>query len=109
MTIGRSSATVVALTVMICTLQSKGHSQAPGPAGVRSDVAAPDRAAVVPFTIRVSNELLSDLRQRLDRARYADQFPDAQWDYGMDLAYLKELVGYWRTTYDWRAQERRLN
>jgi len=57
----------------------------------------------------VSNEVLSDLRQRLDRARYADQFPDAQWDYGMDLAYLKELVGYWRTTYDWRAQERRLN
>src|SRR5205085_11652115 len=31
------------------------------------------------------------------------------WDYGTDLAYLKSLVAYWKDSFDWRAQERRLN
>lgn len=41
--------------------------------------------------------------------RFADEIPDANWDYGTNLAYLKSLVDYWRDKYDWRAQERRLN
>jgi pimeloyl-ACP methyl ester carboxylesterase len=31
------------------------------------------------------------------------------WSDGTDLAYLRELVTYWRGSYDWRAQEARLN
>jgi pimeloyl-ACP methyl ester carboxylesterase len=31
------------------------------------------------------------------------------WDYGVDVAYIRDLCEYWRTQYDWRAQERRLN
>ena len=27
----------------------------------------------------------------------------------INLAYLKELVEYWRTKYDWRAQQRAIN
>ena len=31
------------------------------------------------------------------------------WQLGTDVAYLRELVTYWRDSFDWRAQERRLN
>ncbi|MSO82280.1 MAG: epoxide hydrolase [Acidobacteria bacterium] len=64
---------------------------------------------VVPFTIQVPDAVLRDLKQRLSRVRFADEIPGAGWDYGTNLTYLKTLVGYWRDTYDWRAQERRLN
>jgi len=65
--------------------------------------------AVVPFKIRVPDRVLTDLRRRLSLARFPDAIPGTGWDYGFDTAYLKELVDYWRTRYDWRAQERRLN
>ena len=68
-----------------------------------------DVQSVVPFKIQVPNAVLADLKQRLSQARFADEFPDAGWDYGTNLAYLKSLIGYWRDKYDWRAQEKRLN
>jgi len=52
---------------------------------------------------------LTDLNRRLRQARFADEFPDAGWDYGTNLSFLKNLVEYWRDKYDWRAQEKRLN
>src|SRR6516225_6429987 len=61
-------------------------------------------AAVVPYTIHVTNAALADLKSRL-----ADELPGVGWDYGMNPGYLKELVAYWRDRFDWRAQERRLN
>ncbi len=66
-------------------------------------------AAIRPFTIRVSDEALADLRNRLSRARFPDQIPDSAWDYGADTAYMRELVEYWRTSYDWRKHEAELN
>jgi microsomal epoxide hydrolase len=65
--------------------------------------------AIVPFTLHVPDRVLADLKQRLSRTRYPDAIPGTGWEYGTDTAYLKELVEYWRTRYDWRAQERRLN
>jgi epoxide hydrolase len=65
--------------------------------------------AVVPFRIQVPDSVLTDLKQRLARARFADEFTGADWNYGTNLAYLQELVTYWRDTYDWRVHERRLN
>ncbi len=61
------------------------------------------------FEIRVEDEVLDDLRQRLARTRWPDQIPDSGWDYGTDGAYLAELCEYWREKFDWRAQEARLN
>ena len=37
------------------------------------------------------------------------RFPGAEWDYGSNLDYIKELVGYWRNGYDWRKAEAGLN
>ena len=65
--------------------------------------------AIVPFKIRVPDSLLTDLKQRLSRARFPDAIPGTGWGYGTDTAYLEELVEYWRTRYDWRAHERKLN
>ena len=62
-----------------------------------------------PFTISVPEETLVDLRDRLARTRWPDEVDGASWDYGTSRAYLRELVEYWRTEFDWRKQERLLN
>ena len=64
---------------------------------------------VKPFTIAVENSVLDDLRQRLADTRWPDEIPNTGWDYGSNLTYIKELVDYWRTDFDWRAQEAKLN
>jgi pimeloyl-ACP methyl ester carboxylesterase len=66
-------------------------------------------AAVEPFTIEVPQPDLDDLRDRLARTRFTAPTPGDPWAAGIPPAYLRELVDYWATTYDWRAQERRLN
>src|SRR5688572_984877 len=65
--------------------------------------------AIVPFRIQVPDAVLTDLKQRLSQARFAEDFGDPGWDYGTSPAYLKDLVEYWRDKYDWRAHEKRLN
>jgi len=68
-----------------------------------------DSAPIRPFTIRVPDAVLADLKARLANARYPDALQGDGWTYGTDLRYLKALVAYWRDTFDWREQERRLN
>jgi pimeloyl-ACP methyl ester carboxylesterase len=62
-----------------------------------------------PFRIDVPETALDDLRSRLARTRWPDELPDAGWDYGVPTAYLQDLADYWRTSYDWPAQQARLN
>jgi pimeloyl-ACP methyl ester carboxylesterase len=62
-----------------------------------------------PFTLRVPDDTLDDLRARLRRVRWPDEAPDAGWGHGTSLAYMKELVAYWRDRYDWRRHEAGLN
>jgi microsomal epoxide hydrolase len=38
-----------------------------------------------------------------------DQLNEVSWEYGTDLEYLKELLDYWRTEFNWRTQEEMLN
>lgn len=64
---------------------------------------------VQPFKIHVPEETLTDLRERLDETRWSDEIPGSNWDYGTNLAYIKELVDYWRTSFNWRAQEEAIN
>lgn len=62
-----------------------------------------------PFEIRIPQEQLNDLKQRIAATRWPDEIPGAGWSRGVPLAYLKDLGEYWHTTYDWRAAESRLN
>ena len=61
------------------------------------------------FTIDVSDAVITDLRERLRRTRFADQIPAAGWDHGTNATYLRELVAYWADKFEWRAHERRIN
>ena len=62
-----------------------------------------------PFTLHLGDVVLADLRQRLERARWPDEPPLEPWSTGTSVEYLQRLVEYWRTGFDWRAQEARLN
>jgi len=62
-----------------------------------------------PFTLTIPDAAIADLRQRLASTRYTDQVPGEPWAYGTDVGYLKQLVEYWRTGFDWRAEEAQLN
>jgi len=64
---------------------------------------------LAPFTVAVPEEVLADLRARLERTRFIDDFASDEWTYGVSQTYLRELCDYWRTTFDWRAQEAILN
>ena len=61
------------------------------------------------FTIAVPDDVLIDLRERLARTRLPGEVANSGWEYGTNLGYLKELIEYWRTRYDWRKHERDLN
>ena len=64
---------------------------------------------IQPFRVEASDGELDDLKRRLDGTRWAQDFGNDAWSYGTNGAYLRELVDYWRTGFDWRAQERRIN
>lgn len=66
-------------------------------------------AAVRPHHVEIPPSRLADLQHRLDRVEWPDELPGADWDYGVPLDYVRELVDRWRTGFDWRAQEARLN
>jgi microsomal epoxide hydrolase len=61
------------------------------------------------FRIEVPDADLSDLRERLDRTRWAPPSPAPAWEQGTPLDYLQQLVAYWAESYDWRRAEARLN
>ncbi len=66
-------------------------------------------APIEPFRIAVPDADLADLRDRLARTRWPEPLDGADWAYGTDLAYLRDLCEYWANGYDWRTAEAELN
>ena len=64
---------------------------------------------IEPFPIAVTEGDLDDLRERLGRTRWPDQLDGAGWDLGTEREWLREICEYWRSGYDWRPWEARLN
>ena len=62
-----------------------------------------------PFTVAVPQADLDDLQARLERTRFAPAAPGDSWEYGTPESYLREMVDHWKTGFDWRAQEARMN
>ncbi len=62
-----------------------------------------------PFTIAVPDSTLEDLQYRLSHTRFPRDFGNQNWEYGTNLEYLKQLIDYWRSAYDWRSHEREMN
>ena len=65
--------------------------------------------SIQPFKVNIPQADLDDLRERLARTRWPGELPGIGWSRGVPLGYLQELAEYWRTSYDWRAHEARLN
>ncbi|TRM69424.1 Alpha/Beta hydrolase protein [Schizophyllum amplum] len=65
-----------------------------------------------PFRIHVSDEKLNWIN---DRVRTSTVIPDVphdkgkEWDDGVPSSVMQEYVDFWRETYDWRAEEARIN
>jgi pimeloyl-ACP methyl ester carboxylesterase len=64
---------------------------------------------VEPFSIAVDDEVLADLRWRIQRTRWPEAAPGAPWEQGTDLDYLRDVLAHWVDEFDWRARERELN
>lgn len=66
-------------------------------------------AEISPFEIAVPEAALDDLRARLAATRWPEREPVAGWEQGVPLHWLQRACEHWRTAYDWRALESRLN
>lgn len=64
---------------------------------------------VQPFRIEVAQSVLDDLQARLANTRWTNEVEDADWDFGTEVSYMRELVDYWQHSYDWRREEAALN
>jgi microsomal epoxide hydrolase len=64
---------------------------------------------VRPFVIEVPDDVLTDLKARLNRTRFPALVDTQTWDAGTSAEYLVEFCRYWRDEYDWRSAEAALN
>ena len=71
--------------------------------------AKPEPATIRPFKVHVPDQVLIDLRRRLAETKWPDQLPGTTWEYGADIKKVRELAEYWQNSYDWRAQEAKIN
>ncbi len=65
--------------------------------------------SVEPFRINATDADLEDLHSRLVRTRLPEAETPDDWSQGIPLAYMREVIDYWRDHYDWRAREARIN
>jgi pimeloyl-ACP methyl ester carboxylesterase len=65
--------------------------------------------SVQSFEIKIPESTLDDLHERLASTRLTPQDDATDWNSGTSPSYLRQLIDYWRSQYDWRAQEARIN
>ncbi|MBZ0289574.1 MAG: epoxide hydrolase 1, partial [Anaerolineae bacterium] len=64
---------------------------------------------IKPFQAHIPQSALDDLQARLNRVRWPDELPGVGWQYGVPGSYVRRLVEHWRTGYNWREWETKLN
>jgi epoxide hydrolase len=62
-----------------------------------------------PFRVEVPQAEIDDVTERLARTRWAQEIPGAEEAYGVPVARVRGWADHWRTEFDWRALEARLN
>jgi pimeloyl-ACP methyl ester carboxylesterase len=68
-----------------------------------------DSKPIRPFRFNVPEAELTDLRQRINAARWPEPETVGDASQGVQLATMKKLASYWSTEYDWRKAEAKLN
>jgi pimeloyl-ACP methyl ester carboxylesterase len=66
-------------------------------------------SAVESFVIEIPQADIDDLRDRLSKTRFPNDYLNDDWSYGTNASYLRGLVDYWINDYDWRAVEAQMN
>jgi len=66
-------------------------------------------AAIKPFSVHFADEALADLRRRVSAMRWPEKEIVTDHSQGVPLATMQKLARYWKTEYDWRKVEARLN
>ncbi|WP_443947070.1 epoxide hydrolase family protein [Pedobacter sp. AW1-32] len=61
------------------------------------------------FHVRIPQEAIDNMRQRIAATRFPDKETVADQSQGVKLEKFRELMDYWRTGYDWRKAEAKLN
>src|ERR1700753_3884368 len=65
--------------------------------------------AIRPFKINVPEEDLVDLQRRLTHTRLPEKETVDDSSQGVPLKTIEQILQYWKTKYDWRKLEARLN
>lgn len=62
-----------------------------------------------PFSISVSDTKLEQILERVKNFRFPTQVASGGWEHGVSHNYMRQLVDYWISKYDWRRFEQDLN
>jgi pimeloyl-ACP methyl ester carboxylesterase len=109
---------IIAAAVMVFALSSPSARRAGVAALAAAVVAAvstPVAAAagkdtdIRPFTVKVPDADLAELRRRIVATKWPEPEPVADASQGVQLATMQKLARYWANNYDWRTVEARLN
>ena len=111
------TSSLAALSVSVLVFATNTHAQSVPAAATEAVVVAqvppmaqaPEERAIRPFTVRVPQAELDDLRRRIAVTRWPDRETVADRSQGAQLEKLQALVRYWGTDYDWRKAEAKLN
>lgn len=106
-----------ALTASPAAFSFSGASTGLSPLGKDESVfaAAPEtrirgeEAQIRPFTVRVPDSQLVDLRRRISATKWPSQELVGDATQGVQLSTMRELAREWQTTYNWRKMEAKLN
>ncbi|MBB3317751.1 pimeloyl-ACP methyl ester carboxylesterase [Rhizobium sp. BK181] len=72
-------------------------------------IAASDPEAIRPFRVNVPEADLDDLRYRLAHTRLPEKETVSDFSQGVPLKTIKQVLRHWKTEYDWRKVEARIN
>ena len=81
----------------------------PNPSSATSGKQASDTNAIRPFSFKVPEADLVDLRRRVAATKWPDRETVNDASEGVQLATIQKLARYWATDYDWRKVEAKLN
>ncbi len=61
------------------------------------------------FHIHVEDQVLKDLKERLEKTRFAPDLDNEDMKYGLSTTYIKGYIDHWLNKYDWRKAEAEIN
>lgn len=66
-------------------------------------------SAPEPFQVDIPDADLKEMVNRIRDTRWAPDFGNEDWGYGVERGWLQDMTRYWSEEFDWREQERQIN